>query len=293
QLDIDHLQAAVDFARDLGLTVADLELGGKGGLRPAEQRCQHLAGLVGIIVNRLLAEDDEARLFSFCDTLQDLGDIERLNSLVGLDQDGAVGTHGERGAQRFLSLLHANRDDHDFRNFAGFLLAQRFFNRDFVKRVHRHLDIGKINARTVSLHTGLNIRIDHALYGYQDFHNVRTFILNFNDYKLNNLQSRVRSHSNSTSRSLASIWLPGVTCTAFTVPSRSAWRPVSIFIASMVTSRSPGLTFWPGLTLTPAIEPGIGAAIWLALPSCAFGRAATLPFTCRSGTRMTRGWPFS
>src|SRR5690606_16128838 len=107
--------------------------------------------------------------------------------------------------------------------------------------------------------------------------------------RIDNLRSKVRSHSNSTSRSLASIWLPGVTCTAFTVPSRSAWRPVSIFIASMVTSRSPGLTFWPGFTLTPAIEPGIGAPIWLTFPSCAFGGAATLPFTCRSGTRMTRG----
>jgi flagellar biosynthesis protein FliP len=50
---------------------------------------------------------------------------------------------------------------------------------------------------------------------------------------------------NSTSRSLASIWPPGDTCTALTTASRSACRPVSIFIASIVSNRSPGLTLGP------------------------------------------------
>ena len=49
-------------------------------------------------------------------------------------------------------------------------------------------------------------------------------------------------HSSSTIRSLASIWAPGWTCTALITASRSACRPVSIFIASMVTSKSPDFT---------------------------------------------------
>jgi hypothetical protein len=65
---------------------------------PAEQRGQHLAGLVGIVVDRLLAEDDQPRLFSLDHALQNLGDAERLDRLVDLDQDGAVGAHGKRGA---------------------------------------------------------------------------------------------------------------------------------------------------------------------------------------------------
>ena len=39
-------------------------------MRPAEQRGQHLAGLVAIVVDRLLAEDDEPGLFRVDDALR-------------------------------------------------------------------------------------------------------------------------------------------------------------------------------------------------------------------------------
>ena len=45
-LEFQGLQAAVDFARHLEIGTVDFELGGKRRLRPAEQRRQHLAGLV-------------------------------------------------------------------------------------------------------------------------------------------------------------------------------------------------------------------------------------------------------
>jgi hypothetical protein len=78
-------------------------------------------------------------------------------------------------------------------------------------------------------------------------------------------------------RSLASIWAPWRrsgrrTWTAAISPSRSAWMPVSIFIASMVSSRSPCFTFCPAVTATVATTPGIGAPRWLGLPASAFGR---------------------
>ena len=46
------------------------------------------------------------------DGLQQLRDRERLQLDVGLDQDGAVRAHGERGAQRLLARGDAggNRD---------------------------------------------------------------------------------------------------------------------------------------------------------------------------------------
>ena len=68
QLDLDRLQAAIDFAGDLSLAVADLDLRGEGRLGPAEQRRQHLAGLVAVVVDRLLADDDQAGLFGVGDS---------------------------------------------------------------------------------------------------------------------------------------------------------------------------------------------------------------------------------
>jgi hypothetical protein len=54
-------------------------------------------------------------------------------AVVGLDQDGAVGAHGERGAQRVLSLGGTDRDDDHFLGLAGFLQAKRLFHRDLVE----------------------------------------------------------------------------------------------------------------------------------------------------------------
>ena len=52
------------------------------------------------------------------DRLQDLGDGERLDGPVGLDQDAAVGAHGERGADGLLRLLRADRDGDDLGRLA-------------------------------------------------------------------------------------------------------------------------------------------------------------------------------
>ena len=169
-LQFHRLQAAIDFARHLGLVAVDHHLGGEGALRPAEQGGQHLAGLVGIVVDRLLAEDDEAGLFGVDDALQHLGDAERLGLFVGLDQDGAVGAHGECGAQGFLRLLRADRNDDDLFGLAGLLQPDRLFHRDLVERVHRHLDVGEFHRRTISLHANLDVRIHNPLHGHKDLH---------------------------------------------------------------------------------------------------------------------------
>ena len=53
------------------------------------------------------------------------------------------------GAQRLGRLRRADRDDDHFARLARFLLAKRLFDRDLVERVHRHLDVGEIDPRTV------------------------------------------------------------------------------------------------------------------------------------------------
>src|SRR6266403_1274634 len=51
--------SGVVVARHLGVVDADLDPGGEGRLRPAEQCRQHLSGLIAVIVDRLLADDDD------------------------------------------------------------------------------------------------------------------------------------------------------------------------------------------------------------------------------------------
>ena len=147
QLERDRLQPAIDLARDLRLAALDRELRGEGALRPAEQGRQHLAGLVAVVVDRLLAEDDELGCSFVDDRLQQLGDRERLQLGIGLDLDAAIGAHGERGADRLLALLRAHRDGDDLAGDAGFLEPNRLLDADLVERVHRHLDVRRSRRR--------------------------------------------------------------------------------------------------------------------------------------------------
>src|SRR3546814_17732776 len=64
-----------------------LDLGDEGALRPAEQRRQHLSGLVIVVVDRLLAEDDQLRPFLLDHRLQQLGDSQRLRVALALDEE--------------------------------------------------------------------------------------------------------------------------------------------------------------------------------------------------------------
>ena len=137
----------------------DHDLGGEGGLRPAEQRRQHLAGLIAVVVDRLLAEDDELGLFLVDEGLQELGDGERLDdrALRRLHEDAAVGAHRERGAERLLRLRRPDGDDDDLGRRALLLQPHRLFDGDLVERVHRHLDVGEVDARSVGLDANLDV----------------------------------------------------------------------------------------------------------------------------------------
>jgi hypothetical protein len=73
---------------------------------------------------------------------------------VGLHQNAAVGAHRQRGAHRFLTGGHPQRDRDDFLGLAGFLQTHRLFDGDFVERIHRHLDVGEFDAGTVGFRRG-------------------------------------------------------------------------------------------------------------------------------------------
>ena len=150
----------------------DADFVGEGPLRAAHQRGDHLADLVRIVVNRLLASNDQLRALFLGHSLDDLGDRQRLSLVIvaNLDQHGAVRTHGQRGAQRFLGLGRADRKRDDLGHHALFLQADRFLDGNLVEGVHAHLDVGKIDAGAVGLDPRLHVIVDHALYADQGFH---------------------------------------------------------------------------------------------------------------------------
>ena len=139
-------------------------------MRPAEQAREHLAGLIAIVVDRLLAHDDEVGAFILDHALQHLGDAERLDQRIGLHQDGAVGAHGERGAERILRFDRADRHGDDLGRLAALLDANRFLDGDFVERVHRHLDVGEIDPAAVRLDADLDVEVDDTLHRNKNLH---------------------------------------------------------------------------------------------------------------------------
>jgi hypothetical protein len=100
----DGLQAAVDLAGDVGEPSPSSTLEANVRLAPAKQRGQHLAGLVAIVVDGLLAQDDEVGLFLATTPLRILATASGSVVSSVLTRIAAVGAHGERGAQRFLRL---------------------------------------------------------------------------------------------------------------------------------------------------------------------------------------------
>ena len=172
QLDLQRLEAAVDLARDERRLALDHELGGERRLRPAEQGREHLAGLIAVVVDRLLAEDDEGRLLGVDHALEQLGDRQRLDRLAfgRLDQDAAVGAHRQRGADRLLRLGRADGDGDDLLDVALLLEPHGFLDGDLVEGVHRHLDVGELDARPVGLDADLDVEVDHPLDSDENFH---------------------------------------------------------------------------------------------------------------------------
>jgi ABC-type uncharacterized transport system ATPase subunit len=70
----------------------------------------HLAGLAGVVINGLLAEDCETDALLPDDREQRVGHIARLDCHIALDQDGAISAHRERTA--LLAEAETAQDPH-------------------------------------------------------------------------------------------------------------------------------------------------------------------------------------
>ena len=58
----------------------------------------------------------------------------------------------------------------------GLLLPQRLLDGDFVERIHRHLDVGELDARPVRLDPDLDVVVDHPFDGHENFHESETLL---------------------------------------------------------------------------------------------------------------------
>ncbi|CAE6875783.1 hypothetical protein R69746_08771 [Paraburkholderia aspalathi] len=136
-------------------------------MRQVRQCSQHLAGLVRIVVDGLLAEDHQLRLFLVDQRLEQLGDGQRLQVFARLDQDRAVRADCQRRAQRFLRLLDTRRHGDHFGRHACFAQTHGFFNRDFVERIHRHFHVRDVDARAVRFDPDFHVVVDDPLDCHQ------------------------------------------------------------------------------------------------------------------------------
>src|SRR3546814_5104965 len=72
--------SAVDFARHIHAVAFNFDLAGERALRTTKQCGEHLAGLVAVVIDRLLAQDHQAGRFFLNHLGEQLGNTQRFRS---------------------------------------------------------------------------------------------------------------------------------------------------------------------------------------------------------------------
>ena len=156
------------------LVARQLDRRGERRLRPAELPGEHLADLVGVAVDRLLAHDHQVGLLLLDDRLQHVHHDERVElASFGVDADGAVGAHRERRADLLRGVLRTDGDDDDLAAAARVGLAvleeaQRGLDRVLVERVDHPGRAGQVDVAVLDLR--LLLRVGDPLDGNEDLH---------------------------------------------------------------------------------------------------------------------------
>jgi len=160
-------------AGDLRLRAIEFDLRSERCLRAIPQCREHLAGLVVVVVDALLAEDHQLRRFLLDELEEDAGRGERLDLRVRLDQDRAVGAHGEAGTQLLLGISRPDADDDDFAGAAFLFDAQRLFERNLVEGVDAHLDAVGHDTRAVRLDADADVVVHDPFQAHQNLAHTR------------------------------------------------------------------------------------------------------------------------
>ena len=129
---------------------------------------------LAVVVDRLLAEDDELRLLLVDQRLQQLGHRERLQSSTSVSTRIARSAPSASAVRSVSWQRDAARHGDDLGGDALFLQPHRLLDGDLVERIHRHLHVGGLDAGVVGLDADLDVVVDHALDWHQDFRPVST-----------------------------------------------------------------------------------------------------------------------
>ena len=170
QAHLDGFEPAVDLTFAGNGVARDIDLRGERCLRPIEQRGQHLARLVGIVVDCLLTENDHPGLFPVDDGAQQLCHGKGLQLFGRLNENRAVGAQRQSRAQRLLCTRGTAGNRDDLRGDSLLPETNSLLDRDLVEGIHRHLDVGRFDARSVGPHTDLDVEVDDSLGGNEEFH---------------------------------------------------------------------------------------------------------------------------
>ena len=150
------------------------QLGCKGGLRKATQGGEHLARLIGVIVNGLLAHHHKVGSLASHHGRQQFGNCQWLQTrrlgIIKHHQHRTVSPHGHGRSQHILAHRGAATHGHHLGGHARFLKPNRLLHRNFIKGVHAHFHVGDVHIRAVGLDPNLHVVVHHALYSDQNFH---------------------------------------------------------------------------------------------------------------------------
>ena len=166
-----RLEAAVDLALHRRTAAGDVDLRRERRLRPAEQRREHLAGLVRVVVDRLLAADHEPRRF-----------LRRPSPSAAWRRRAAAGRRrsrpGSRGRRRAPARCAASPGRPPMpQDTATISVATPFSFRRTASSTaissNGFIDIltfASVDAGAVGLHADLDVVVDDALDGNEYFH---------------------------------------------------------------------------------------------------------------------------
>ena len=148
----------------------DGDFGRKGPLGHFGQGTEHLASLVVVAIDGLLAQDDKLRLFLVYDGLEQLCYDKRLDRSLGFDLDTAIGTQCQSGANLLLTGFVADGHGDDFCGNTCFLEPDRLLDGNFTERVDGHLDVVQVNITTIGFGANLDVVVNDALNSNKNLH---------------------------------------------------------------------------------------------------------------------------
>ena len=241
QIHFERLESGIDLASDLGRGLGQLELRGERRLGAVPQGRQHLARLVVVVVDGLLAEDDEERLFAFHELEQYARDVQRLERRVGNHVQRALRAHGQRVAQCGLAIRGSDGGDDDFVGTPALLDAQGFFDGNGIEGIDAELDAVERDARAIGLHANANVVVDDAFDCDENPSGLRVF----HRFECSEVRRGVRGMLTYTLRRIAGL-----------VPTLFVLVTLSFFIIRL----APGGPFDQQQALPPEIRANLDAA---------------------------------